>query len=63
MYPKGQTTMHQFKQKFLPNLPPGLSRFYIHLSLNTSEAHTVSPDGQTSVADYAVFMDEPMGDF
>ena len=55
--------MHQFKQKFLPNLPPGLSRFYIHLSLNTSEARTISPDGQASVADYAVFMDEPMGDF
>jgi hypothetical protein len=55
--------MHQFKQKFLTNLPPGLSRFYIHLSLNTSEARAISPDGQASVADYAVFMDEPMGDF
>ena len=47
----------------LSKLPPGLSHFYIHPSLDTPEARANSRDWQARVADYDVFMDELMRNF
>jgi chitin disaccharide deacetylase len=41
-------------------LPPGLSRFYIHPSHDTPEARAISPDWQARVADYQTFMLDEM---
>ena len=54
--------MAQAKQA-LADLPPGLSHFYIHPSLDTPEARAISPDWQGRVADYETFLNPELGNF
>ncbi|MCC6146371.1 MAG: polysaccharide deacetylase family protein [Anaerolineaceae bacterium] len=48
--------LEQAKQA-LPDLPKGLSHFYIHPSKDTPELQAITPDWPGRVADYQVFLD------
>lgn len=47
----------------LAAVPPGLTHFIIHPSLDTPEARTLSPDWSARVADYHTFMSAELRDF
>jgi predicted glycoside hydrolase/deacetylase ChbG (UPF0249 family) len=42
----------------LSNLPPGITHFVIHPSLDTAELRAIAPDWRCRVADYHTFTDE-----
>ena len=47
----------------LAAVPPGLTHFIIHPSLDTPEARALSPDWPSRVADYETFMSRELCDF
>ena len=47
----------------LAAVPPGLTHFIIHPSLDTPEARALSPDWPARVADYQTFMSRELRDF
>ncbi len=51
--------LEQAKQ-ILRSLPPGITHFIIHPSIDTPELRAITPDWQCRVADYHTFMDEEL---
>lgn len=54
--------LQQVKQA-LQQLPAGISYFIIHPAKETAELRAIAPDWRARVADYAVFMDQPLHHF
>jgi predicted glycoside hydrolase/deacetylase ChbG (UPF0249 family) len=54
--------VNQAKQA-LSSLPPGITHFIIHPSIDTPELRAITPDWQSRVADYRTFMDEDIRKF
>jgi chitin disaccharide deacetylase len=50
-------------RQVIRQIPPGLSRLYIHPSCDTPESRAISPDWRARVADYETFMLEEMKTF
>lgn len=53
----------ELAKKMLSELPPGLTHFIIHPSLDTPELRAITPDWPSRVANYQVFMQAELQDF
>jgi predicted glycoside hydrolase/deacetylase ChbG (UPF0249 family) len=58
--PDGQM---EVAKKMLRELPPGLTHFIIHPSIDTPELRAITPDWLSRVANYQVFMRKELQDF
>jgi len=58
--PDGQL---ELAKKMLAELPPGLTHFIIHPSIDTPELRAIAPDWPSRVANYATFMRQELRDF
>lgn len=58
--PDGQL---ELAKKMLAELPPGLTHFIIHPSIDTPELRAITPDWPSRVANYETFMRQELQDF
>ena len=57
--PDEQIQMEQAKE-LLGNLPPGMTHFLLHASIDTVELRSIAPDWESRVANYNVFMSDEL---
>jgi predicted glycoside hydrolase/deacetylase ChbG (UPF0249 family) len=57
-----ENRINQVKQA-MSALPPGITHFILHPSVDTPELRAITPDWQSRVADYLTFMDDEIRDF